>query len=326
MTAGDEGRSGGWVPAEPPAAPPAAPEAPKAPKAPEPEQPEPGAAQSEAPQSEPQPTRAALRAARAPRASPAGHTGADEVAGSAPAAGTGVALAVLVGLSASAGSLATGLAVGFAAVVMVWGWARLTEAPSPRSATLIIGAGVVAICLAVVLTRTEPYLVWAPAATAVSVMVVFLHQVLRPDGRPRLTEGLASSAAALAITACGVPLIPLALDARGARWVAVGMAVVVVTALLVLAARHPRLRPWVLLASVVLGTGTAVLAAVLLTGIPLLVAAVLGLLVSAVAHALLRVLLALPAARATQAAVSAGAATVLVVGVLVYLIARVASA
>ena len=97
------------------------------------------------------------------------------------------------------------------------------------------------------------------------------------------------------------------------------------SALLTLVARRPRLRPWVLLASVVAGTAAAGLASLLGSGVPLLGAAVLGLLVSAVTHALLRVLLALPGARAAQAAVSVGAASVLVSGVLVYLVARVVS-
>ena len=47
------------------------------------------------------------------------------------AVGTAVALAVLVGLSALVGAGSTALAVGFASVVLAWGWVRLTDAPSP---------------------------------------------------------------------------------------------------------------------------------------------------------------------------------------------------
>jgi len=206
---------------------------------------------------------------------------------------------------------------------MVWGWALLTDAPSPRSATVVVGAGALAICLTVVLTRSEPYLAWAPAAVAVSVMAAFLHQVFRSGGRPRLTEGVASSVAALAITACGTALIPLPVETRGGRWVAVAMAAVIVSAILMLGAHRPALRGWILVVTVVLGAGGAVLAAVLVTGIPLLGAAILGVLVGAVVHSLMRVLLALPEAGAAQAAASAGAASVLVIGVLVYLVARV---
>ncbi|MEO7234049.1 MAG: hypothetical protein ABIW80_01610, partial [Lapillicoccus sp.] len=241
------------------------------------------------------------------------------------AAGSGVALALLLGLSAYAGGVLTALATAFTAVVMVWGWASLTGAPSARSATLVTGVGVLGICVTVVLTRTEPHLVWVPAALAVSVVAAMLHQVLRRHGRPRLTEGLASSVSALAITACGAPLISLPGEARGDRWVAVAMSAVAVAAVLVVALRRRGTAPWVALATGVAGTGVAVLAAGLVTGLPLLGAAILGLLVSAVAHSLLRVLLDLPGAVRAQAAVSVGAASVLVVGVLVYLVARVAS-
>ena len=45
---------------------------------------------------------------------------------------TAVALAVLIGVSALVGAESTALAVGFASVVLAWGWVRLTDAPSPR--------------------------------------------------------------------------------------------------------------------------------------------------------------------------------------------------
>lgn len=291
-------------------------------------------------------TRASLRAAREAeaRGRAQGHTGPEGGAAEAGAAGaispatlppappavvaaavTGVALALLVGVSASAGGVLTALAVALAAVVMVWGWALLTGAPSPRSATAVTGVGVLAICATVVLTRTEPRLVWVPATLAVGVVAALLHQVFRRHGRPRLTEGIASSVSALAVAACGAPLIALVGQGHGDRWIAVGMAAVAVAVALITGLRRRARAPWVLGTTMVVGVGVAVLAAWLVSGLPLIAAAVLGLLVSAVAHALLRVLLDLPGAASPQAAVAAGAASVLVVGVLVYLVARVTS-
>ncbi len=343
VTAGDEGRPGGWVPSAPgPTPAPATVAAPTTGPGSD-ATPDGSTAPSTPPGHEPdtQPvTRASLRAAREAQARDAqtrrrAHLGADPDDGGAgrhtgspavlAAAATGVALALLLGVSAYAGSVPTALATAFTAVVMVWGWASLTAAPSPRSATVVTGLGVLAVCATVVLTRTEPYLVWVPAAVAVSVVAAFLHQVFRPGGRPRLTEGIASSVSVLALAACGAPLIALPVESRGARWVAVAMASVAVAAALALGLRRRGGAPWVLGATVVLGTGVAVLAAWLVGGLPLLAAALLGLLVSAVSHSLLRVLLDLPGAASAQAAVAAGAASVLVVGVLVYLVGRVAS-
>jgi hypothetical protein len=314
VTAGEDGRPGGWVPSEPSS--PAA------------------TGEQSAGDAETQPvTRASLRAAReadvrrhaqervaaAGTADPAGAT----VAASPVTVVSAAALAVLLGLSAIAGSLPTALAVGFTAAVLVWGWTTLTDAPSPRTASAVVGAGVVGIIATAVVTRTEPYLVWVPAAVAVSVVGALLHQVLRAGGRPRLTEGVASSVAVLAVTASGAAMVALPREGRGGHWVAAAMTGVVVAAALLPLAHRPRMGAMVLVVTEVVGAGATVLAAVLLTDLPLLGTAILGILVTAVAHSLLRVLVALPAARTAPAAASVGAAAVLVVGVLVYLVARV---
>ena len=241
------------------------------------------------------------------------------------AVGTAVALAVLIGLSALVGAGSTALAVGFASVVLAWGWVRLTDAPAPRVAAVVLGAGAVAIAAAAGLTRTDPYLVWVPVAVAVSVMAAFLHQVFRGNGRPRLTEGVASSVSALAVMASGAAFIPLPSYPHGGSWALVavlGVAAASLPALLL----GGRLAPgWVLLAALVLGTGASVVAAVLLTGISLAGAALVGALVSGISHSTMRVLFALPGATSAQGAVAVGAAGVLIVGVVVYLLARIFS-
>jgi hypothetical protein len=279
-------------------------------------------------------TRASIRAAQAQRLSEAAEERrraslAEE--SSVPrrvrvlAVATAVALAVLIGLSALVGAGSTALAVGFASVVLAWGWVRLTDAPSPHVAAVVTGAGAVAISAAAGLTRTDPYLVWVPVAVAVSVIAAFLHQVFRRGGRPRLTEGVVASVGALAVMASGAAFIPLPHYPHGGPWALVsvlGVAAAALPALLL----GGRLAPgWVLLAALVLGTVAAVIAAVVATGLPLGGAALVGVLVAGISHSTLRVLLALPGARTAQGAVAAGAAGVLMVGVVVYLLARVFS-
>ena len=307
MTAGDDARSPGWVPTEPPL--------------------------DADPDTQPL-TRASIRAAQAQRLAAEAEERrqaalADESAMPrrvrALAVGTAVALAVLIGLSALVGAGSTALAVGFASVVLAWGWVRLTDAPAPRVAAVVLGAGAVAIAAAAGLTRTDPYLVWVPVAVAVSVMAAFLHQVFRGDGRPRLTEGVASSTGALAVMASGAAFIPLPYYPHGGSWALVavlGVAAASLPALLL----GGRLSPgWVLLAALVLGTGASVVAAGLVTGIALGGAALVGVLAAGISHSTMRVLFALPGATTTQGAVAVGAAGVLVVGVVVYLLARIFS-
>lgn len=241
------------------------------------------------------------------------------------AVGTAVALAVLIGLSAIVGAGSTALAVGFASVVLAWGWVRLTDAPSPTVAALVTGAGAVAISLAAGLTRTEPYLVWVPAAVAVSVIAAFLHQVFRRGGRPHLTEGVATSVGALALMASGAAFIPLPHYPHGGSWALVsvlGLAAAALPAMLL----GGRLAPgWVLLAALVLGTVVSVVAAVVAGGLPLGGAALVGVLGGGISHSTMRVLFALPGARTAQGAVAVGAAGVLSVGVVVYVLGRIFS-
>jgi hypothetical protein len=241
------------------------------------------------------------------------------------AVGSAVALAVLVGLSALVGVASTALAVGFTSVVLAWGWVRLTDAPSPRVTATVLGAAAVAIAAAAGLTTTDPYLVWVPVAVAVSAVVVFLQQLFRSGGRPRLTEAIAASLGALAVMASGATVIPLSVYPHGGPWTLAAVLGVVGAALPVLLLGGRWSPGWVLLAALLAGTGIVVAAAALATGIPLLGAALAGVLVAAVSHSMMRVLLALPGAASAQAAVSVGAAGVLVVGVLVYLLARIFS-
>jgi len=238
------------------------------------------------------------------------------------AAGSTVALAVLVGLSALVGPNATALAVVFGGVVLAWGWVRLTDAPSPRVTALVLAAGAVVIGGAAALTRTDPYLVWVPVAVAVSVVAAFLQQVFRGGGRPRMTEGIAASVGALAVMASGAAIIPVPYYPHGGPWVLVCVLAVAGAALpSVLLGRVAG--GWVLLASILLGAAAAVVTAVVVTGIPLPGTVLAGLLVAGISHSMSRVLLALPGARSAQAALAVGPAAVLTVGVVVYLLARI---
>ena len=328
MTAGDEARRGtGWVPPEP--SPDASPPSARTEPAPT----EPAAdPHTEVVDQETQPlTRASIRAAQAARlAADAQERRRASLAVSAVprgvrvvAVGSTLAMAVLVGLAALSSADALAVAVGFVAVVLAWGWVRLTDAPSQRGAALVLAAGGLVICTAAALTRTDPYLVWVPVAIAVSVVAAFLHQVFRPGGRPRLTEGIAASAGALAVVASGAALIPVPHYPHGGQWVLVSVVGVAAATLPVLLLGRRVSAGWVLLGAVVFGTVAAVITAVLVTGVPVGPAALAGVLVAGISHSMMRVLFALPGARAAQSAVAVGAAAVLSVGVVVYLLARI---
>ena len=123
-----------------------------------------------------------------------------------------------------------------------------------RLSVCLAGFLVAVTCTAAAaLSPNEPYLRWVPAALAVSLIAAFLHQLLRRDGRPRLTESVAASAAGLAVIASGVSYIPLPQTLGGSQTLAVAMAGLGLAALADLAVPSARLRAWALPLAMVIG-------------------------------------------------------------------------
>ena len=225
-------------------------------------------------------------------------------------------LAVLAGVPFVAAAVALG------AGVLAWGWAGLLGLPSPRGTSFVLGVGTVATVLTVGLTRDDPFLRWVPAALAGSMVVAFLHQLLRRDGRPRLVESVASVITALALIVSGGCLVPLPRTAAGGSVMAVAGAAVAVCALVDLLARVPWLRPLLLPIALVAGTAAGIGVAAATGGVSLGAAAVLGLGVAAVSAALRAVLGALPTMSGPRSQLACAAASVLGCGVVVYVVGR----
>ena len=120
-----------------------------------------------------------------------------------------VALAGLLTITAFAGSPLVALALAFAAGVMVWGWSALLGLPSPRGTSLVLAVGSAGAILTALVTSEDPFLAWMPAALAGSMIVAFIHQLARRDGRPRLVESIASTIMAIAIVVSGASLVAL---------------------------------------------------------------------------------------------------------------------
>ena len=269
-------------------------------------------------------TRASLRAAReaAARAQRlTGPAGAALVPVPLVTVASAVGLAALVAVSALTGQVPTGLAVAFAAVVLAYGWTRLLEAPTPGWGALVVGAGGVAVALTAALTPDEPLLRWVPASLGVSLVVGFLQQLLRRE-RAGLTLGLTAVVGGLSVVSMGVPVVVLPFYARGSAHVVVAMTAVALAALTELLGRVGSVQRWLLLPVLVAGGAGAGLASLLLDATAVLPATLLGVLVAGVSHVLRRVLAPLPGAAGLAARLAIGAASVLSVGVLVYLVTR----
>lgn len=234
-----------------------------------------------------------------------------------------VALAALLTISAFAGPVLVAVAVALAAGVIAWGWSGLLGLPSPRGTAFVLAVGSAVAIGTVLATRQDPYLAWMPAALAGSLIVAFLHQLARRDGRPRLVESLASTITAIAIVVSGASLVALPRTPDGAWLVALSASAVAVSALTDMVCGSRRLRAWLLPLAMLAGGAVAILLGVTLASVGWGPAALLGVLAAGVSHAVRRALAMLPAISGPRSQLVSASASVLTGGVVVYVVGRV---
>ncbi|WP_427383946.1 hypothetical protein [Janibacter sp. G56] len=269
-------------------------------------------------------TRAARRAARdAARSSvttvlPALATVRRPVAAGATAAFAGLAALAAYGDS----RLVLAAAIAFLGLVVIRGWHTLLDAPSARGGAIVLVVSLAALLVAVLGRDGEPWLEQVPTALAVGIIATFLHQLVRKDGRARLSQSIATSAFGLALLASGVCLLPLTDSVAGAEPATVGLGAVGIAAVVDLLVGPPRRTAWLMPLSMLVGGLSALALAAALGGLaawPLL----MGVICAGTSHALRRVLAVLPGISSVQGQLTSAAASVLVVGGLVYTVARI---
>lgn len=238
------------------------------------------------------------------------------------AVGSTIALSALVALTGYAHPVLVALAVGLAGLVLAWGWPVLLGLPSRFGTTVVLVIGTVACTAASALSSDEPFLRWVPAALAVSLIAAFLHQLLRRDGRPRLTESVAASGAGLAVVASGAAYIPLPQTLGGSQTLAAAMAGLALASLADLAVPTPRLRAWALPLAMVVGGVAGMVVSLQAGGPSPATGALLGLTVASTSHAVRRVLAVLPSMVSSRSQLVSGAASVLLCGVVAYTLGR----
>jgi len=233
-----------------------------------------------------------------------------------------VALAGLLTITAFAGPVLVALALALAAGVISWGWSGLLGLPSPRGTTFVLAVGSAAAIGTALATRDDPFLAWMPAALAGSMIVAFIHQLARRDGRPRLVESVASIITAIAIVVSGSSLVVLPRTLHGATVVALACTAVAVSALTDLVGGSRRLRAWLLPLALLAGGAAAIVVGYQLGVVSWGVSALLGLLAAGVSHAVRRVLAILPAISSARSQLVSACASVLTGGVVVYVVGR----
>lgn len=233
----------------------------------------------------------------------------------------GAAAVLLCGLLALASVWTPGATAAVLALLVAGlavGWPSLLALPSPRgTAAVVLVAGAAALAVAAwpddeVRTRG------LAAVLALSVVLAFVHQMLRRDMRPRLAASVAGSVT-------GVALVALATG-----WVRAsqgGTDAVLLGATSVAAAAAVSALPWPQRVTGALGlVASGAAAAAVAAALPDVLAweaAVLGVVLAAVVAAVDRLLLALPRAASRRRAGVIGAVAVAACGIPVHVFARV---
>lgn len=251
------------------------------------------------------------RRPRVPRLSPAVHV-----------AGIVVVAAALMVVAVLADPLVLAFAVAACGVVLAWGWAGALALPAPRGSLVVVLLGSLAIVSAVAARGEAPWLLWVPAALSIGMIVAFGHQLLRVDGRPRLTESVSSVVLALALVACGALLVPVAHTGAGQALVVGALVAAPASALTDLLGRRPGMAPWLTALAMGAGAVAAVLVALVMRE-PWTTWLLVGVAAGALSHALRTVVSPLPTLALTRPRLVAAVASVLVVGVVPYLVALV---
>lgn len=233
-----------------------------------------------------------------------------------------VAFSALLAITAFAGATMIALSVALCAGIMAWGWAGLVGLPSPRGTTVVLAVGSAGAIGTALATRQDPFLAWMPAALAGSMMVAFVHQLARRDGRPRLVESIAATITAIAIVVSGASLIALSRSEHGPWVVAIAATAMATSALSDLAGVSRAMSAWLLPLGMVLGGIAAILVGHLLGASGWGAAALLGVLSAGISHAVRRVLATVPAISGARSQLVSACASVLTGGVVVYVVGR----
>ena len=235
--------------------------------------------------------------------------------------GSVTAVVVVLALAALASPAVLAFAVAAGGAVLAWGWAGALGLPSPRGTLGVLVVGGLALVLSVATRDGAPWLVWVPAALSIAMIAAFTHQLLRVDGRPRLVQSVSSVVLALALLACGALLVPPTHTTEGV-WLVVGaLAAALASAGTDLLGRYPTLLPWLTALAMAAG-GTAAVVLALATGMQWTTWLLLGVAAGALSHAMRAVMAPLPSLALARPRLVAALASVLVVGMVPYLVAH----
>lgn len=228
----------------------------------------------------------------------------------------------LVGLPelSGAGELPVVVAAAFLALAIAAGWPILLNLPNLLGSSVVIALGGAGAVVAVAATKGAPWLRELPIVVALAILLAFVNELARQDGRARLVDSVAGTVTGVLVAASSAGWLAAERSVGGTELVVTGAVALAVAAFV---SAFP-LGSW-LGALVTTGAGIAAGVAVglLSTDVPAAVGPVLGLAMGMLIAALHALFDRLPALRRRTAAFAVVVLPVALAGIVVYVVGRV---
>ncbi|GAB95851.1 hypothetical protein BJY21_000935 [Kineosphaera limosa] len=232
--------------------------------------------------------------------------------------------AALMAGAVALGTVPTFLVTGLAMVLLAGGWVLLLGLPSPRGTTAVL-AGASLILLGGGVLSQEARTMLLPGAVALAMIVEFVHQLARRDGRPRLVESVSGSITGITLLTSGACVLLLTASPAGVATSVTIFAAVAVASLADVGLRWGGGGP--LTGALAIGLGAlvaALLGPAVGAELPLAVLALAGGLAAGSSYALRQVQSVLPTLFGRRAQIASGVSSVLAPGVLAYALTWIA--
>lgn len=230
------------------------------------------------------------------------------------------ALAAVVAVAGYLGGVPLTVAAVLLVVAFALGWPTLIGLPFPAGSSVVVGLGGVGAVAVVHFTPAQPYLRLLPLVFAGAVLLSFLNELLRRDGRERLVESVSGTVTGTLVAVASAGWVATGRTSGGEPLVVIGALALLVGSVVV----SLRLATWLgALVTSLSAAAAGALGGALLRDIDVAPGLLLGLAVGvlvATLHALLHELRAL---ERFVPSLAAAALPVTVTGTLVYVVGRV---
>jgi hypothetical protein len=230
------------------------------------------------------------------------------------------ALAAAVAVAGYVGGVTLTVAAAVLALVFALGWPALVGLPFRVGSTVVVAIGGIGSVVVVHLTSDQPYLRFLPLVLAGAVLLSFLNELVRRDGRERLVESVSGTVAGTLVAVASAGWVATGRTPGGEPLVVVGaLALAVASAVVAL-----RLARWLgAVVTSLAGAAAGALGAALLPDIDVSAGLILGVAVGVLVATLHTLFDELPSLDRPWPSLAAVTLPVTVTGTLVYVVGRV---